>query len=151
MTYRVQIIIGNNDDASSPNYPGAEYLFWQGDADTTGDGGMVLDGLSAGWESDPAWFPSQPDPSTASFSMFLPSDDGLGGYPRKAPGLHQGQEVSLFITGPNWSGSGRNPFLSWHGRVSDVKATPATRRGADGVTRSGLDYRVTLVDRKSVV
>lgn len=131
--YRVQVIIGNADP-SSPNYPKWETLFYQGDLETTDDGGRVLDGLTASWDSDPLWFPSQPDPSTLRMSLWEPN-------PSNGPRVFQGQEISVIVHGHD-ADTSKPAFLSWHGRMSDVEASPFG---------DGIAYDMTCVDHRAAL
>lgn len=100
---------------------------WQGDV-------VLVDSLDAAWRSDVSLFPSQPDPTTLAFSLYVPALPA-------GPVLAQGDRVEFRILAPGWAAP-TPPFFEFCGRVTDLDAE---------VLRDGIVYRLTAVDHVAEV
>lgn len=92
----------------------------------------ALDDLTASWTSDRQWWPSQPDPVAVTLSLWCPSALGR-------PDLLQGDLVTLTISAIGAT-PGRQPWLYFHGRVTDLDAEPMS---------TGLAFVLTAVEQRT--
>lgn len=95
---------------------------------------VVVDGLDASWSSDVDTWPSQPDPTTCTFGLFV--RDGVA-----RPDVDQGTPVALVLNAADYDpGDGSTtyvpPFFEFYGRISDPEAEPLN---------DGLAFRLTCV------
>lgn len=124
--YRVTITLG---DWSATVETGADVV----DVDA-----LAVDQLSASWSSKADAFPSQPEPTTCSYSLYVP--DLVAG-----PTIYQGQPTELQIVGLD-ADPAMPPFFEFYGRVSDVDAAPLN----DGMRFDlvAVDYTAELAEER---
>lgn len=103
---------------------------------------ITVDPLNAAW-SLRGGYPSQPNPTTCSFGLFVP--DIITG-PRPV----QGSLVEITITTPDHDPAAVDiaPVFEFVGRITDVDARPRKLLRADGEV-SGLTFSIVATDHRS--